>query len=59
MVYNQERSTILIIMLSIELCKKILNRKERKYNNEHVKAIRDYLNQMALIMDELNSKDNE
>jgi len=46
-------------MLSIELCKKILNRKERKYNNEHVKAIRDYLNQMALIMDELNSKDNE
>jgi|TARA_B110000967_G_C18825809_1_gene531308 hypothetical protein len=46
-------------MLSIELCKKVLNRKERKYNNEQVKAIRDYLNQMALVMDELNSKDNE
>ena len=46
-------------MLSIELCKKVLNRKERKYNNEKVKAIRDYLNQMALVMDELNSKDNE
>jgi len=26
-------------MLSIELCKKVLNRKERKYNNEQVKAI--------------------
>ena len=59
MVQNQERSTILIIMLSIELCKKVLNRKERKYNNEQVKAIRDYLNQMALVMDELNSKDDE
>ena len=59
MVQNQEWSTILIIMLSIELCKKVLNRKERKYNNEQVKAIRDYLNQMALVMDELNSKDNE
>ena len=46
-------------MLSIELCKKVLNKKERKYSNEQVKAIRDYLNQMAQVMDELKSKLNE
>ena len=46
-------------MLSIELCKKVLNKKERKYSNEQVKAIRDYLNQMALVTDELKPKDNE
>jgi hypothetical protein len=46
-------------MLSIELCKKVLNKKEKKYSNEQAKAIRDYLYQMAIVNDELNSKNNE
>ncbi len=46
-------------MLSLELCKKVLNKKEKKYSNEQVKAIRDYLHQMAMIIEELKSKDNE
>ena len=40
-------------MLSVELCKKILNKKEKKYSNEQVKVIRDYLYQMALVFDDL------
>ena len=47
------------IMLSIELCEKVLNKKEKKYSNEDVKAIRDYLYLMAMLIDKLKSKDNE
>ena len=43
-------------MISIELCKKILNKKEKKYSNEQVKVIRDYLYQMAIIIEELKTK---
>tara|TARA_B110000444_G_C18243566_1_gene324232 strand:+ start:311 stop:451 length:141 start_codon:yes stop_codon:yes gene_type:complete len=46
-------------MISIELCKKILNKKEKKYSNEQVKVIRDYLYQMAIIIEELKTKENE
>jgi hypothetical protein len=46
-------------MLSIELCKNVLNQKEKKYSNEQVKVIRDYLYQMAIVIDELKSKNNE
>lgn len=46
-------------MLSIEKCEKVLNKNEKKYSAEQVKAIRDYLYQMAMVIDELNSKDNE
>lgn len=34
-------------MLSIEKCNQILNQKEKKYNEEKIKAIRDFLYQMA------------
>ena len=46
-------------MLSLELCKKVLNKNEKMYSNEKVKAIRDYLYQMAMVIDKLKSKDNE
>ena len=46
-------------MLSIEKCNKVLNKKEKKYNNEQVKAIRDYLYKIARVIDELKSKNNE
>jgi|TARA_B110000977_G_C10603289_1_gene309113 hypothetical protein len=46
-------------MLSIEFCKKVLNKKNSSYSDKQIKAIRDYLNQMAQVMDELKSKLNE
>lgn len=46
-------------MLSIKLCKKVLNKKEKKYSNEQVKVIRDYLYQMAIIIEELKTTENE
>jgi hypothetical protein len=46
-------------MLSIEKCNKVLNKNNRKYSAEQVKVIRDYLYQMAIIIDELKSKHNE
>jgi len=46
-------------MLSIEKCCEVLNQKDKKYNNEEVKVIREYLYQMANVMDELISQDNE
>ena len=46
-------------MLSIEFCKKVLNKKDSRYSDKQIKAIRDYLNQMAQVMDKLKSKLNE
>tara|TARA_B110000971_G_scaffold58427_1_gene59596 strand:- start:1574 stop:1714 length:141 start_codon:yes stop_codon:yes gene_type:complete len=46
-------------MLSIEKCNKVLNKKEKKYSNEQVKVIRDYLYQLTIVIDELKSKNNE
>jgi len=46
-------------MLSIELCKKVLNKKTKNYSSEQVKVIRDQLYKMALLIDELKSKENE
>ena len=43
-------------MLSIELCKKVLN---KNYSSEQVKVIRDQLYKMALLIDEVKSKENE
>ena len=34
-------------MISIEECKKILNKGKRKYTNEEVKQIREYLHFLA------------
>ena len=34
-------------MITIEQCNKILNNGERKYNNEEIRMIRDYLYQLA------------
>jgi len=44
-------------MLSIEFCKKILNKKGNKYTNEQVIAIRNYLNQMVLLIDDLKPRE--
>lgn len=46
-------------MLSIEKCNKVLNKKEKKYSTEQSKVIRDYLYQMAIVIDELKPKNNE
>jgi hypothetical protein len=46
-------------MLSIEKCNKVLNKNKKIYSNEQVKAIRDYLYQIALVIDELKSNNNE
>ena len=46
-------------MLSIEVCKNILNKNKKKYTNEQVKLIRDHLYKMALIIDDLKDKDND
>ena len=46
-------------MISIELCKKVLNKKENKYSNEQVKVVRDYLYQITTIVYQLKIKENE
>jgi len=46
-------------MLSIEVCKKVLNKKNKKYSNEEVKLIRDQLCKLTLLIDEVKSKENE
>ena len=34
-------------MLSLDICKKILNKENKKYNDEEVKLIREFLYQLA------------
>jgi|TARA_B100001059_G_C17444354_1_gene384220 hypothetical protein len=46
-------------MLSIKLCKIVLNKNNKKYSNEQVKLIRDQLYKMVLIIDEAKDKDND
>ena len=46
-------------MLSIELCKKVLNIKSKKYSNEQVKLIRDHLHKMAILIDDVKDKQND
>ena len=46
-------------VLSIKKCQEVLNKKENKYTEKEVIKIREYLYQMALVMDELKSGDNE
>ncbi|MDB4240445.1 hypothetical protein N9826_06105 [Flavobacteriaceae bacterium] len=46
-------------MLSIELCKKVLNKKNKNYSSEQAKVIRDHLYKIALLIDEVKSKENE
>ena len=46
-------------MLSIEKCKKVLNKNSKKYTNEQVKLIRDQLYKIALIIDEVKDKIDE
>ena len=53
---NPREIHIFNIMLSIELCKKVLNKNNKKYTNEQVKLIRDHLYKMALIVDEVKSR---
>lgn len=45
-------------MLSIERCNEVLNKKEKKYSKEEVKAIRDYLYQIAEIIHQTNTKND-
>ena len=46
-------------MLSIDECKRILNKKEQKYTTEQIKIIRDTLNKLADIIYLEKTKDNE
>ena len=50
---------LLILMLSIDECKRILNKKEQKYTTEQIKIIRDTLNKLADIIYLEKTKDNE
>ena len=46
-------------MISIEKCNEVLNKNEKKYSNEKVKVIRDYLYQITMLVDQLKIKENE
>ena len=46
-------------MLPIEKCNEVLNKNEKKYSNEKVKVIRDYLYQITMLVDHLEIKENE
>lgn len=46
-------------MLSIDECKRILNKKKQKYTTEKVNALRDTLNQFAELIYSEKIKDNE
>ena len=46
-------------MLSIDECKRILNKKEQKYTTEQIKIIRDILNKLAEVIYSEKIKDNE
>ena len=43
-------------MITLEQCKKTLNRGERKYTNEEIKQIREYLMLLAEMENENNFK---
>lgn len=38
-----------ILMLSIEKCKNVLNRTEKKFTDEEIKLIREYLDRLSSI----------
>ena len=47
-------------MITLENCKKLVNKGERKYKDEEIKMIRDYLYQIANFeINELKLKENE
>ena len=46
-------------MLSIDECKRILNKKKQKYTTEQIKIIRDTLNKLAEVIYSEKIKDNE
>ena len=46
-------------MLSIEICKKILNTDKKKYTDEEIKQIREFLYQMVQIQIEFEEDNNE
>ena len=56
---NPKEIHVFNIMLSIELCKKVLNKKNKNYSSEQAKVIRDHLYKIALLIDEVNSKEHE
>jgi hypothetical protein len=46
-------------MLSIKKCSDVLNKNEKKYNEEKVKAIREFLYNMVAVIDKLKHKSYE
>ena len=42
-------------MLSLEICKKILNQSKRKYKDEEIKLLREFLYQIAGLQLEFDS----
>ena len=47
--------TIIFLMITLEKCVKILNNGQRKYSNDEVKLIRDYLYNMARLQIETDN----
>lgn len=48
----------IFLMITLEQCVKILNNGNRKYSNDEVKQIRDYLYIMARLQIETENKSN-
>jgi hypothetical protein len=46
-------------MLSLKECNEVLNRKEKKYTQEQVEMIKNYLYQMAVIISKTKTKNDE
>jgi len=50
---------VLLVMISIDKCEEVLNKHQKKYSTEQIKAIREYLYQMTLVIDEIKPKKDE
>lgn len=52
-------NTFLLLMLTLDECKKILNTNKNKYNDEEIKQIRDFLYLIASFEIENNDRNKE
>lgn len=50
---------IVVLMITLEQCKKILNQNKNKYNDEEIKQIRDFLYLIASFEIENNNSNKE
>ena len=45
-------------MIPLKLCKEILNKDSKKYSDEEIELIRDFLYQMGMIQIEIENNEN-